>query len=70
MARHLECPGDPLDVVQRDVPRLALDMSDERPMQARFKSQRLLRPPPGVPKGDHVQREDLARRVRRVRLSA
>ncbi len=32
------------DVVERDVPRLALDVPDERAVQARFECQRLLWP--------------------------
>ena len=48
---------DALDVVQRDVPGLALDMRDEGAVKPAFKSQRFLRPAFGVAQRHHVGRQ-------------
>ena len=48
---------DALDVVQRDVPGLALDMRDKGPVKPAFKGQRFLRPAFGVAQRHHVGRQ-------------
>lgn len=47
---HVESFGQTLEVVQRYVARLPLDVRDKGSMQARLKGQSFLRPPLGSPK--------------------
>ena len=54
---NTEGDRDTLDVVQRDVPGLALHMRDKGPMKPTFKSQRFLRPAFGVAQRHHVGRQ-------------
>ena len=69
VSRHFKRHRDPIDVVQRDVPRFSLDVSDERPVQASLESQRLLGPSPRSAQRYHVGGKDLPRRRRGAGLA-
>lgn len=58
--------SDPFDVVERDVPGLALDVADEGAMEADLEGKGFLRPFWLTPQPDDVQRENLARRGCRI----
>jgi hypothetical protein len=59
--------GDPkgqrnaLNVVQRDIARLPLNVGDEGPVEACLERQSVLAPALGCAQSDHVDRQQLAR---------
>ncbi len=61
MHGHIEGLCKPLQVVERDVADLSLNMRNERPMQSGLERQRFLTPSPLLSERQHVQREKLTR---------
>lgn len=61
MHPHTQRDRNLFDVVERNVPHLALNVRDESTVQARFKCQRFLRPAQLTALLDDVQREQLSR---------
>ena len=61
MHTNTECNCKLLDVVQRDVSRLALDMCDKRAVQPRLERKRFLRPAQLASLSDYVQGKQLSR---------
>ena len=60
--QNLERPGQTLDVVERDVPGLPLDVSDEGAVQPRFQGQGLLAQATLLAKADEIQRQQFPHR--------
>jgi hypothetical protein len=54
---HAKSPRQPLKIVERDVPRLSLNVGNKRSVQARLESKHLLRPALRVPKRHDVRCE-------------
>ena len=60
--RYFQSQRDALNVVERDVPLVTLDMRDESAINVGFKCQSLLSPPLLRAETNHVEGEQLARR--------
>lgn len=60
IGRHAERSGNALDIVQKDIAHLMLDMGNEGAMQARLEGQRFLRPAQFAAQADHVGGQDRA----------